>query len=178
MNEGLLTGSLTYLVGGIENAKDCYSWRIEVAKKLNNYGVKVLDPNNDHFVNLPTENDEDRNTLKLARLAGDWGYVHEYMAKVISRDVRMVDLSTFLIAHIDPEIPTWGSVHELVIATQQNKAVLVHTSNKKNFPLWMAGLLKMDLVFDNWDDLIEYIRKIHFKEIEANPKYWKILSHE
>lgn len=178
MNKGILTGSSSYLIGGIERAKDCFSWRNEVTKRLNLYGINVFDPNKDHFINLPTESEGDRELLKIERDRGNYDFVHKYLAKVIQRDLRMVDLSTFVIAHIDPDIPTWGSTHEIVLAVQQRKPVLIHTQDKKKFPLWLFGLLKHELIFENWGDLMEYVRKIHFEEIEVNSKYWKILSHE
>lgn len=178
MNKGLLTGAYTYLVGPLEYAEDGFSWRVAISEALKDLGVKTFDPNKDHFVNLPTESQEDRELLKKKRENGDWKAVTAHMKSVIQRDLRMVDLSSFIIANIEPFIPTFGSVHELVVASQQNKAILVMTSDKSKFPLWLAGMLNMDLVFDNWNDLMEYIRGIHFEKIYADPKYWKIISHE
>lgn len=178
MNKGLLTNAYVYLCGPIQNAKDCYSWRYAITASLTDLGINVFDPNKDHFVNQPTESYEDRQNMLAQRSKGDFEFVHDYMKKVIRRDLRQTDLSTFLIGHIDPDIPTWGTVHELVLAAQQGKAILIHTEDKKKFPLWLIGLLNMDLVFESWSDLMDYVRKIHFAEIYAEPKYWKIVAHE
>jgi hypothetical protein len=178
MENGLLKNSYCYLVGPIEYSENCFDWRLAVTESVKHIGIKCFDPNKDHFVNQLTETQKDRDALKAKRESGDWKSISKYMKGVISRDLRMVDLSTFIIGKIDPEVPTFGTIHEIVIASLQNKPILIYTDDKKKFPLWLAGLINMDLVFESWGEIVEYLIKINSKEIYADPKYWKILTNE
>jgi hypothetical protein len=176
MKHGLLKNSYCYLVGPIEYSDNCFDWRLTMTQAIDQISVKCFDQNKDHFINQSTETQEDRDMLKSQRESGDWEKISKYMKGVISRDLRMVDLSTFIIGKIDPDVPTFGTIHEIVIASLQNKPILIYTENKKKFPLWLSGLLNMDLVFESWIEIVDYLIKIDSGEIYADPKYWKILN--
>ena len=175
---GILNKTKCYLVGNLENTEDAYDWRKIYTEDLEKLGVKCFDPNKNHFLNQSSETEEDRNTLKQMRDNGEWEYVHNYMKGVIRRDLRFIDLSTFIIGNIEPDQPTWGTIHEIVMASIQKKPILLTIKDKKRFPLWLAGLMDMDLVFEKWEDLLKYLVKIDSAETPANPKYWKILMED
>lgn len=176
MKNTILKNSTCYLVGPIEYDDNCADWRNNITKLLKTINVKCFDPNKDHFINQPTETQDDRNLLKSQRNRNEWDAISKYMKRVISRDLRMVDLSTFVIGKIDSKVPTYGTIHEIVIASLQKKPILIYTDNKKKFPLWLAGILNMDLVFESWDEIFDYLKKINSGAIYADPKYWKILT--
>jgi hypothetical protein len=166
------------MIGNIERSADAFMWREEVSRALSSLNIICFDPNKEHFINQPAEGPEDRRKLNIARSEGNWSFVSDYMKSVIARDLRYVDLSEFIIGNIEPSMPTFGTIHELVIASLQNKPILLHIKDKKEFPLWLAGLVNMDLVFEQWEDLINYVKGIDSGEIFADPKYWKILIEE
>jgi len=173
---GYLHNTKCYLIGNLEATKDASQWRDTATKELKKIGVKCFDPNKTHFVNQTTETEEDRKVLKEKRAVGDWQYVSTYMKDVIRKDLRYVDLSTFLIANIEPEHPTYGTIHEIIQATMQFKPVLFHIEDKHKFPLWLAGLTDMSLVWEKWDHLFDYLGQINSGEKYAEPKYWKLLK--
>lgn len=174
--KGFLYNTKCYLIGNLEATEDGIQWREAVAEELKKIGVKCFDPNKTHFVNQPEETEEVRKLLKEKREAGDLKYVSNYMKNVIRKDLRYVDLSTFLIANIEPDKPTYGTIHEIIQGSQQSKPILFHIKDKKQFPLWLAGLVDVNLVWDNWDDLFDYLLAIHTGTVYADPKFWKILS--
>lgn len=177
MTQGILYGSKTYLCGNLENTKDAYKWRGEVAELLlKEIGVECFDPNLEHFINQLSETEETRNILKTKREEGDWDYLYNYMQSIVRRDLRYVDLSTFLICNLEPELATFGTTWELCVAHQQRKPVLFKVKDKSKFPLWLAGLFKSEFVWEEWDGLIQYLKDINSETIYANPKYWKILA--
>jgi len=175
---GILNNSKTYLCGAMENSLNSVEWRVRVTRALEEIGIVCFDPNKQHFLNQVTEGPEDQEMLKSKRQSGDWNYIHKYMTEIIRRDLRYVDLSTFIIVNIEPDKPTYGTIHELVVASMQGKPILLHINDKARFPLWLAGLVNMDLVFDDWEKLIKYIKDIDSGTIYADPKYWKILIKE
>jgi hypothetical protein len=178
MSKNYLKNTHVYLVGNMERTADAFQWRDNITESLKELGVICFDPNKQHFVNQATENLEDRAMLHKKRLEGDYKFVSAFMKGVISRDLRYVDLAEFIVGNIEPTMPTWGTVHEIVIASLQNKPILLHIKDKTEFPLWLSGLLNMDLVFTQWDDLLKYLQGINSGEIYADPKYWKILMEE
>jgi hypothetical protein len=173
-----LNNSSTYLVGPIENTHDCFSWREAITPILINFGIKVFNPNVDSFLYESPEDSNTRAFLSERRNEGDLRYIHSRFKEIIRRDLRYVDLSTFIIANIDPVIPTWGSVHEIIIASQQKKPILIYTPNKKTFPMWMCGVVNPDLIFETWEELVRFITQIDSGEIFADPKYWKLLTNK
>jgi len=175
---GILKNTNCYLVGNIEYTQDAYSWRTMISRELAAMGVKSLDPNKDNFINQTSENEDDRKRLKDARSRGEWAFVHDYMKKVIRRDLRMVDLSTFIVGRIEPKMPTFGTIHEIVEASKQSKPILLQTDRKDEFPLWLAGLVNMEMVFESWTEVLIYIHSIDGGSVKADPKYWKILNNE
>jgi hypothetical protein len=174
--QGYLHNTKCYLIGNLEATKDASQWREHATKELKKIGVKCFDPNKTHFVNQTTETEEDRRKLKEKRNEGDWQFIASYMKDVIRKDLRYVDLSTFLIANLEPDNPTYGTIHEIIQASLQSKPVLFHIEDKRKFPLWLAGLVDMDLVWESWDPLFDYLRALNNGEKYADPKYWKLLK--
>jgi len=172
---GLLNNTYVYLVGNLEWTSDGFLWREDVAERLSKLGVRCFDPNKEHFLNQPSENKETREFLRQKREEGDWDFVCSEMRGIVRRDLRYVDTANFIICHLEPEMPTFGTTWELCEAARQRKPILFHIDNKKQFPMWFAGIFNMNLVFEQWDDLINYLKKIDSGELYADPKYWKIL---
>lgn len=174
----LLKNSWTYLVGNLEYTEDGHQWREQVANNLSSLGVKCFDPNKEHFVNQPSEDQKTRNKLKEARAAGNWDFVCKEMRAIVRRDLRYVDSSNFIICRLEPQLPTFGTTWELCEAARQRKPVLFYLKDKTEFPMWFAGIFNMDLVFENWPQMFSYLIKIDRGDIYADPKYWKILINE
>jgi nucleoside 2-deoxyribosyltransferase len=174
----ILNKTKCYLVGNLEYTEDAYDWRAIYTKDLESLGIKCFDPNKNHFLNQSSETEEDRVNLKNMRDQGEWQYVSDYMKGVIRRDLRFIDLSTFIIGNIEPDRPTFGTIHEIVMASIQKKPILLTIKDKSQFPLWLAGLIDMSLVFEKWEHLFGYLNKINEGKIFADPKYWKVLVED
>lgn len=173
---GSLYNTKCYLIGNLESTNDPSHWRESVAQRLKQIGVKCFDPNKTHFVNQHSETEQDREVLKEMRRKGNWDYVSNYMKNVIRKDLRYVDLSTFLVANIEPSNPTYGTIHEIIQAAQQSKPILFHIDDKHRFPLWLAGLVDTNMVWEDWEHLYAHLEAINSGEIYADPKYWKLLK--
>lgn len=170
-----LKNTIAYLAGNLENTSDAENWRLEFTKKLEVFGVRSLDPTRPMFYEQFNESEEMREEFKQMRKDGNFKGLHEIMKNIIRRDLRAVDLSTFLIVKLEPSKPTWGTTHEVIQASQQRKPIFFLIENKSNMPLWLVGLINMDLVFEKEDDLFKYLEKIDNGEEQMDGKYWKIL---
>lgn len=174
--KGLLYKSKVYLGGNLENVNDEIGWRKKLTDKLSLIGITCLDPTKETFLGYNLETRQDREYLKERRELGDFDYVSSYMEEVIARDLRCIDLSDFVIFKIEVQNPTYGTVHELVVAEQEHKPILVIVNDRHKFPLWLSGLVEKEHIFENEDDLLNYLTGVNDNKIEINKKKWKLLT--
>jgi len=172
----LLKNTIVYLAGALENATDGESWRNRLAPQLENLGVKVLDPTKQMFFAQSAETPEIREQLKIWRQEGNFSAIHDFMKEVIRRDLRAVDISTFIVCKLEPDIPSFGTIHEVVVAATQRKPLLFILEDKKKMPLWLIGMVNMDYVFDSEWGLLTYLKLANDGLIKLDTKYWKILA--
>ena len=82
-------------------------WRKQIRHDLADLGVIWLDP-----TRKPTtraiESDDTRRKLVEAKAAGDFEYVCKTMKVIRSVDLRLTDMSDFLVVHIDSRIFSFG----------------------------------------------------------------------
>jgi len=175
----LLKNTKTYLIGPMENDADGQDWREYMEERLNSlFGVKCFNPYKQAFINCASESLDDIEKRKKWRMKGKFDELHIEMQEVIKRDLRLIDLSTFIVCNIDPNRPTWGTVHELVLASLQFKPILVRIKDKAQMPIWLCGLLDHNLFFESFDDIIQYLDGVDKGKIPVSFKYWKFLKEE
>lgn len=175
----ILLGSRCYLAGNIENSTDSFSWREKAANILSSIGVICLDPTNKIFESGKQEDKKLKEKLFEKLAQNDIDYVRSTMQQVIYEDLRAVDLSDFLLFNFEFQKPTFGTMHELVIANQQSKACFIISNCKLNkVPLWILGLIKKEHIYENLDLALETILKINLGEIKLSSKKWKLLRKE
>lgn len=170
-----LKNTICYLAGNLENSDDSESWRVAFTKELEAIGVKVLDPTKPMFHEQLTESQDMRENFKLMRTHHQFDDLHEIMKNIIRRDLRAVDLSTFLVIRLEPSKPTWGTVHEIIQASQQRKPMFFLIDDKANMPMWLIGLVNMDFVFTSKSALLNRIHDFDCGNMPMDNKYWKIL---
>jgi nucleoside 2-deoxyribosyltransferase len=164
-----------YLGGNIENCADTNTWREDVTKALTQFGVICLNPLVDTFINSVREDGELNKKMKHLRAQGKLNEVAEIMKKVVQKDLRMVDISDFLIFSIDPEKPTWGTTHEIIQAYDQRKPIFFVVDDRKMTPLWLLRFVSEECIFETHLDLTDYLARIHRGEVKLDESRWKIL---
>jgi len=176
--KNILKNTKVYLAGNMEYTDDSANWRKDVTDKLEKLNIKVLSPLDTMFMFQNDEGDEDRKMLKSARENEDYEYVHNYMKGVVQKDLRLIDLSDYIIVNLEIYKPTFGTMHEIVVADQQKKPIFLVVNNKQHTPLWLLGLLKPQYIYNNIDDAIEMIRKIDSGEKQIDLRRWRLLLPE
>lgn len=176
---GNLYKTRVYLAGNLENTENEFEWRYKITQKLTEIGVTCLDPTKKTFINYDCETKEQRFLLKQMRSNEDYDGVAEYIGNVVRKDLRCIDLCDFVIVNLEASKPTFGTVHEMALATQQNKPIIVIVENKKEFfPLWFCSLIEWDYVFESIDEAFSFLKKLDSMKIEKFDKKWKILCEE
>jgi len=176
--KGVLAGTKTYLAGNLEYSDESLSWRDLVETELSNLEIICLSPIKRTFDKQMVETKEDRERLKLIRQNGEWDEVASYMKEVVKKDLRLIDLSDFVIFNFEFEKPTFGTMHELVVAEQQRKPIFVTCRDLKLVPLWIMGLIDKKYFYRSITDVIEAVRKINSGEQSIDSDRWRLLREE
>lgn len=168
----------TYLVGHMQyaNGRD---WREYVESELQPLGVVVFNPYKKPFVKDVNEDEESRARLCQNMEDGHYSDVAKRMKQIRSYDLNLVDRSDFIIAHLLPDIASWGSAEEIVTAIRMKKPVFISMEGGKNkTPLWMMGMLPHHYIYDKIEDVISMIKKIDLGEKEIDSDRWRLLKKE
>lgn len=169
----------TYLAGNLECTEDEYTWRKKYTEFLEGLGVIVFDPTRKCFLGFEEEKREERFKYKEMRKQGEFDKLSSIFKEIIAKDLRCVDISDFCIFRLEPDKPTWGTTHELVVASSQKKPILIVTNDPEgNFPLWFTGLVNPKTIFKTDDELFEYLTSINNGEVELERKIWRLLEVE
>lgn len=163
-----------YLVGCMDLVKDGgVGWRNDLTPWLENRNIIVWNPTDKPIENRGLEDAAVREEINKMKNNGEYGEIRKKYKDIRNIDLRMVDESKFIIANISIKNHACGTYEELFWANRCKKPVLVHIEEgKKNCPNWLLFTLPHELIFDNWDDLKEYVRHIDEDEIIDDLRRW------
>ena len=175
----ILNKTKVYLAGNLENAKaSTNTWRDYVKNELGSLNITFLSPLEHMFTDDMPEDESNQLAVKTLRSNGEFDAVHQHMKKIIRKDLRLVDISDFFIFNIDTKTPTYGTIHELVLASQQRKPVFISVGDKHLCPLWIMGLFTHKYIYNNVEEIVDVLKQIDAGEIEINSGRWRLLKSE
>jgi hypothetical protein len=175
----ILNKTKAYLAGNLENANHTTNtWRSYIKEELKSSNITFLSPLEHMFIDDIPENEGNQSVVKGYRANGDFEAAHQHMKKIIRKDLRLVDISDFFIFNFDTKTPTYGTMHELVLASQQRKPVFISVGDKHNCPLWIMGLFPHKYIYNNVEEIVGVLKKIDKGEIEINNSRWRLLKSD
>lgn len=178
MDTNLLYRTRTYLIGPMQYTNGI-PWRDSVTKDLDDMGVIVYNPYHKPFIKDVQEGDDVRTNLKNALKEGRYDYVQETMKEIRVFDLNLVDRSDFLIAYIQPTVPTFGSMEELVTGVRMKKPTFIAIEGgKQNCPLWLWGMFPQKYIYDSVDDIVSMLRNIDSGKQLMDSNRWRLLKKE
>ncbi len=139
MNRGFLNNARAYLSGPMDfvssRAQERKTgWRVKMGQFLRKMGVTVFDPwSKPRVLGMHEYGKEDVKTIQVRK---DWTFEQSEegrMARLkcgatfretMHMDLRMVDISDFVIAYCPTNIYSVGTPHEIIVARLQHKPVL------------------------------------------------------
>lgn len=177
-NPNLLYKTRVYLVGHMQY-EEGRIWREKAQKELEELGVVVYNPYEKPFVKDVKEDEGERDLMNSWMEQGKFDLVHKKMKEIRSYDLNLVDRSDFIIAHIYPEVASWGSSEEITNANKMKKPIFVSVEGgKKNTPLWLSGTFPPEYFYDSVEDIISMVKKIDSGEKETDGSRWRLLVRE
>lgn len=169
-----LKNQRVYLAGAMDRVADRgYGWRDSITPFLENLGIIVFNP-----IKKPTS------------VGREDGFIHEYktylkqekkytelsqvMKTIRSVDLRLVDISDFLIVNLDLDIHPCGTYEEIFLANRQKKPIIIHmVQGKQNAPDWLYGTIPHEMIFSSWNDIQSYLHHIdNAKEINTYNRWY------
>ena len=162
-----------YLCGSMDRSPDNgETWRRQIRHHLDDLGILWLDPTHKP-INIGVEDDESRRTRRANKAAGWYDLVTDEMIPIHDVDLRMVNVTDFLIVNIDVEVHACGTYFEFKQANDQNKPILVHVEQgKRECPDWLLAEIPHEHIFDTWIDLRKYVRHIAHDPIVDSMGRW------
>jgi hypothetical protein len=172
----MLYKTKTYLVGHMQylSGRD---WREEVTEKLAPLGITCFDPYNKPFVKDVEEDDETREEMNVWMHTKQYDRVSDRMKTVRAYDLNLVDRSDFIIAHLVPDVASWGSAEEIVTAVRMKKPIFVSMEGgKSETPLWMLGMFPHKYIYNSIEEIIEMLYAIDNGNKEIDSDRWRLLQ--
>ena len=132
-------------------------WRRSIASYLTDKNVTVLDPS-DKPIDIGIEDLENREARIKWKKSGEFDKVAECMKVIRNTDLRMVDLSDFLIVNLDLNVHPCGTYEELFLANRQKKPIILRIEQGKKFvPDWLLGAIPHKMIFGSWNKVKNYL---------------------
>lgn len=151
-----------YLAGAMDRVHDRgIGWRDNITPFLENLGVIVFNP-----IKKPTmigQEDEQTHKYKIKlKLEQNYDELSQLMKVIRSVDLRLVDISDFLIVNLDLDIHPCGTYEEIFWANRQKKPIVVHmVQGKQSAPDWLFGTIPHQMIFSSWEDIKKYLYDIN-----------------
>tara|TARA_R100000808_G_scaffold25062_1_gene61119 strand:+ start:5311 stop:5847 length:537 start_codon:yes stop_codon:yes gene_type:complete len=175
---GILEKTRTYLVGHMQYA-DGRNWREEVEKELEQLDIVVFNPYKKPFVKDVDEDEAARSRMADDMMNGYYSDVAERMTTVRSYDLNLVDRSDFIIAHLLPDVASWGSAEEIVTAVRMKKPIFISMEGgKSQTPLWMMGMLPHHYIYNSIDEIMTMLKEIDKGNKTIDSDRWRLLRKE
>lgn len=172
-----LKGQRVYLAGAIDRVADRgVTWRDNITPFLKNMEIIVFNP-----IKKPTEIglEDDNSHILKKQLKEQQRYdeLSALMKTIRSVDLRLVDISDFLIVNINLEHHACGTYEEIALANRSKKPILVHIEQgKQNTPDWLFGTIPHQWFFSTWTELKEYLTHIHKDENIITFNRWQFFK--
>ena len=157
---GKLKGTRVYLAGPMDRAIDRgKTWREYITPYLKQFGIIVLDPC-DKPIETCLENDENIRKRHELKQQEKWDEIAKFKA-IRSVDLRMIDVSDFIIVCLDMDSKPFGTCEEIVTANREKKPILVWSvQGKKEAPDWLFWMIPHKFIFNSIDDILLYLKNI------------------
>jgi nucleoside 2-deoxyribosyltransferase len=169
-----LQGSIVYLAGPIDHATDYgIGWRKEITPKLHSLGMLVIDPTNKPVLyNDLNESAEIIAHRKALKSLGKYEAIHDLMKPIRAFDLRGTDKADCIIAYLDYDVVMTGTMEEIFISNKDKKPVLIFCKQgRKAVSDWLYGAIHPKYIFENMEDLLEYLNKVNNGEEIDNSRW-------
>lgn len=150
-----------YLCGAMDRVADGgEQWRISLQKELSDLGIFWLDPTHKP-IDIGIEDAKMREEVAELKKLGFFTEAAAPIKVIRAVDLRMVDISDFLVVNIDLAAHACGTYEELFLANRQKKPIIVRVEQGKEFaPNWLLATIPHEMIFSTWEEVQGYLKHI------------------
>ena len=132
------------------------NWRIEPIRVLTErFKIRVFDP----FSDPKQQKSEELNEALQKK---DYNLITNIAKSFVRKDLASVDRADFLISNLIYKIPTVGTHHEIINASNSKKPVmLVCEAGKQHISAWYYAFINHEKMFSLWEDLYLYLDEVN-----------------
>jgi hypothetical protein len=153
-------------------------WRRRFIPFLQNMGVVTLDPT-DKPIDIGLEDIESRTYRNNLKGLGLYDNLSDEMKLLRVIDLRMVDMSDFIIMNLDTDIHACGTYEEESWANRLKNPILVHCEQGKDgVPDWLFGAIPHEHFFSSWLDMAKYLWDVHTAVRVDTYKRWMFFNYD
>ena len=172
----LLYKTKTYLVGHMQYVSG-RNWREEITEQLEPLNITCFDPYKKPFVKDVEEDEASRQEMETWMKTKQYDRVTDRMKMVRSYDLNLVDRSDFIVAHLVPDVASWGSAEEIVTAVRMKKPIFISMEGgKAKTPLWMLGMLPHKYIYNSIDEIVNMLFAIDSGNKPIDSDRWRLLQ--
>lgn len=177
MPENRLRGQRAYLAGAMDRVKDRGAgWRNQITPFLESMGVLVFNPLNKPG-SLGCEDQETHIIKNMLKEKENYDELSNLMKTVRSVDLRLVDISDFIIVNLDLNTHPCGTLEEIFLANRSKKPVVLHMEQgKNNAPDWLFGTLPHSMFFSSWEEVKSYLTHIDADRYINRENRWRFFN--
>lgn len=155
------------------------NWRKEVTKELSKLNILCFNPYDKPFVKDVDESENSRTEMDFLLKNKKYDVLSEKLKTIRSYDLNLVDRSDFIIAHLVPEVASWGSAEEIVTAVRMKKPIFISIEGGKvKTPLWMFGMIPHKYIYNSIEEVINMINSIDSGDKPIDSDRWRLLKKE
>jgi hypothetical protein len=152
------------------------TWRDNITPFLQQLDIVVFNP-----ISKPTDVGlEDTDTHKIKTKLKEMQRYDELtamMKTIRAVDLRLVDMSDFMIVNLDLDTHPCGTLEEIFWANRQKKPIIVHmVQGKSHTPDWLFGTIPHQMIFSTWEEIKNYLIHIDTSENIDTHKRWYFFS--
>jgi hypothetical protein len=98
------------------------------------------------------------------------------IAKIfVEKDLGIIDRMDFTISHVPHKVPTIGTVHEIIVASNAKKpTLLVCPQGKHMAGLWYFGVIPHQHIFGSWNEVKDYLIEVDQKK-HLEDRRWRFI---
>jgi nucleoside 2-deoxyribosyltransferase len=172
-----LNKTRAYLAGAMDRVEDRgIQWREDITPFLEKLGVIVFNPLKKP-IDIGKEDSETHQLKSILKKEYRYDELSDIMKTIRSVDLRLVDISDFMIVNLDLDVHPCGTYEEIFWANRQKKPIIVHmVQGKQKAPDWLFGTIPHKMIFSSWNEIKNYLNTIHNSELIETFNRWYFFS--
>ena len=171
---GLLYKTKCTVIGPMQYT-DGRSIREYLSEQFGKYNITLYDHYHKPFIKAIEEDESVRSNFKIWLENEEYDKLSE-QRNIRTFDLKLIDISDFIIMIFDPQVPTIGSWEEFFWANRLKKPIFfVNIKGKKTTPYWIFWTIPHKYIYSSVEEMLQRIQDIDSGKHPIDNDRWKLL---